>query len=88
MKETETKDFRDMTLNELDKYLRNNGIDDFSTIAINLESGTRVTFIMKPMTAPIGVPYTPYPSYPSNSIPVVPTGDPYKNGKNTYGNNN
>lgn len=59
------KDLRDMTLNELDGHLRENGVDDMSTIIINLDSGARVSICLKPQSTMPYIPYTPYP--PSNN---------------------
>lgn len=70
------KDLREMTLNELDKHLRENGIDEASTIIINLDSGARVTINLKPQSTFSYVPY----SYPPSGIspyqvPPVPMAD-------------
>lgn len=65
------KDLRDMTLNELDKYLRDNGVTANSNIVIDLESGSRVTLMTSPFSTPTQSFYSPY-GYNSVTPPPTP----------------
>lgn len=67
----EKKDLRDMTLNELDKYLRDNGVTANSNIVIDLESGSRVILVTSPLTMPTQSFYSPY-GYNNVTPPPIP----------------
>lgn len=47
------KPFSEMTLKELDKHLRDNGVIEGSAITLKLDSGTRVVISIMPETYPI-----------------------------------